>query len=210
MYGLPPKLFHLDNAEKMGQQIGVVHKGTLNKKSMMGGRFIRFKVDIRIQKPIPTGFSQPRDGRDDFWVQFKYERLSDFCYVCGMIDHVSERSSESVEFSGSRTVGQTMKVTVKGLCHELEGIEGKGINEEYPGTEKNLGKEIVSWAGFKSKALSPTYEKRGETTIIPNLTQRKRHDIHLEGGQARAGLYDEGLTRVLTEGNSCQVEEENI
>ncbi|KAF3455421.1 hypothetical protein FNV43_RR00046 [Rhamnella rubrinervis] len=61
IHGLPPKLFHLDNAEKIGQRVGMIHKETLNRKSLVGGRFIRFKVDIFVQDPIPAGFLQTRD-----------------------------------------------------------------------------------------------------------------------------------------------------
>lgn len=30
------------------------------------------------------------DG-EEYWVQFKYEWLADFCYKCGFIDHVTDR-----------------------------------------------------------------------------------------------------------------------
>ena len=37
----------------------------------------------------PAGFFQKRGKGEEFWVQFKLERLSDFCYKCGLLSHVT-------------------------------------------------------------------------------------------------------------------------
>lgn len=44
-----------------------------------------------MKNPLPAGFFFERNDGNDFWVQFKFERLSDFCYVCGLMDHVTGR-----------------------------------------------------------------------------------------------------------------------
>ncbi|KAF3441143.1 hypothetical protein FNV43_RR15054 [Rhamnella rubrinervis] len=59
--------------------------------SLIRSRFIRFQVDISVREPIPAGFFQSRENVEEFWIQFKYECLLDFCYTCGMIDHVTGR-----------------------------------------------------------------------------------------------------------------------
>lgn len=50
-------------------------------------------MDIKLDAPLPAGFFQNKPNGEEFWVQFKYERLSDFCYSCGALDHVTGRCS---------------------------------------------------------------------------------------------------------------------
>lgn len=45
----------------------------------MHNSYLRFKVNIDIRKPLPTGFFQEHHDGDELRIQFKFERLSDFC-----------------------------------------------------------------------------------------------------------------------------------
>ncbi|PWA36086.1 hypothetical protein CTI12_AA602610 [Artemisia annua] len=49
--------------------------------------FLRFKVKVNLRRPLCPGFKLPREGYDDLWINFKYERLGDFCYNCGRLGH---------------------------------------------------------------------------------------------------------------------------
>lgn len=42
-------------------------------------------------QPLLTCYFQKRDDGKDSWIQFKFERLLDFCYKCGALDHVTGR-----------------------------------------------------------------------------------------------------------------------
>ncbi|KAG5563120.1 hypothetical protein RHGRI_005764 [Rhododendron griersonianum] len=50
-------------------------------------KFIRVRVWIDITKPLKKGFFLRRNGEEDLWIKFQYERLSDFCYWCGRVGH---------------------------------------------------------------------------------------------------------------------------
>ncbi|GKD18346.1 hypothetical protein Tco_1207504 [Tanacetum coccineum] len=43
--------------------------------------FLHFKVKINLRRPLCPGFMLPRDGYDDLWINFKYERLGDFAII---------------------------------------------------------------------------------------------------------------------------------
>lgn len=73
----------------IGRRLGKVNLETINKKSVVSNRYLRFQVDIAIKEPILAGYFQERNEGDNFWVHYKYERLSDFCYRCRKIDHVT-------------------------------------------------------------------------------------------------------------------------
>nr|GEY61135.1 reverse transcriptase [Tanacetum cinerariifolium] len=49
--------------------------------------FLHFKVKVNLRRPLCPRFMLPRDGYDDLWINFKYERLGDFCYNCGRLGH---------------------------------------------------------------------------------------------------------------------------
>ena len=53
----------------------------------MGGEFLRVHVEIDISKPLCRGRWITLDIEEEIWVSFKYEKLPNFCYWCGMISH---------------------------------------------------------------------------------------------------------------------------
>lgn len=91
IHGLPPVYLHEGTSKLIGSKIGKIHQDSVNRRSVVAQRFLKFKVDIEVENPIPAGFFQERNNGDEHWVQFKYERLSDFCYTCGVLDHVIGR-----------------------------------------------------------------------------------------------------------------------
>lgn len=60
------------------------------------------------QGPNPGRFFYAR-AEDEIWVQFKYERLSDFCFKCGLLDHVTGRC----KFGNPATLTSELGVTAK-------------------------------------------------------------------------------------------------
>jgi hypothetical protein len=48
---------------------------------------IKIKVGINVHKPIPSGIhvANPTDGTT--WVDFRYERLPQMCFKCGLVGH---------------------------------------------------------------------------------------------------------------------------
>lgn len=91
VHGLPPKMLNAENARLISNKVGKVHEPSISKRTVVNHRYLRFRVDIQINEPLPAGFFQNRAQGDPFWVQFKFERLGDFCYRCGLTSHVTGR-----------------------------------------------------------------------------------------------------------------------
>lgn len=91
VHGLPPAMLHKENAIKIGNQLGLLHMDSIHNKTMVSHRYLHFRVDLKVDDPIPAGYFLDRPSGEELWVQFKIERLLDFCYRCGLLQHVTGR-----------------------------------------------------------------------------------------------------------------------
>ncbi|KAK3028765.1 hypothetical protein RJ639_037986 [Escallonia herrerae] len=78
-----------NNVITIGKRIGVLLQVEHSRNGRIGeAGFMRLRVEIALEQPIPKGFALKREGREDTWIQFRYERLPDFCFRCGFLGHV--------------------------------------------------------------------------------------------------------------------------
>ena len=73
---------------------------------------MRLRVTLDVRKPLKRRMRLKRTGGEWFWVDFKYECLNVFCFICGLLDH-TERNCPSlydgVDDNASRPYGVWMK-----------------------------------------------------------------------------------------------------
>ena len=51
------------------------------------GRYLRVRVLMDVTKKLMRGKKVAIEGDEARWVHFKYERLPNFCYNCGLLSH---------------------------------------------------------------------------------------------------------------------------
>lgn len=72
---------------------------------------------MEMNHPLPAClFQKKRDDGKDCWVQFKYERLSDFCYKCRALEHVIWRCP----FRAPATITSVNGIVAKLYGHWLQ------------------------------------------------------------------------------------------
>uniref|UniRef100_A0A803PAK3 CCHC-type domain-containing protein n=1 Tax=Cannabis sativa TaxID=3483 RepID=A0A803PAK3_CANSA len=85
-------------AKVLGNLIGTfleVYEDSLNEG---WGPFLRICVGIDVSKPLLRGQTVTFPWmNDELWLDYRYERLPDFCYECGIIGHVFDKCSEFLE-----------------------------------------------------------------------------------------------------------------
>ena len=87
IHGLPTMCQTKVVGISIGATLGEVEKVDANGKGFCLGNFLRIRVLMDISMPLCRG-RKVRLGKYGLkWVDFKYERLLIFCYLCGRIDH---------------------------------------------------------------------------------------------------------------------------
>jgi hypothetical protein len=88
VHGLPRHNMTPRNAIMIGKGLGsLLEVENLDTAGLICRQFLRIKVDINTALPLNPGFHLPRPGREPFWISFRYERLGDYCTICGLIGH---------------------------------------------------------------------------------------------------------------------------
>lgn len=84
IHNIPPNRQNLANAKKLGDFIG---EFVDLDNSQPLKNFLRILVLINTTKPLKTGTFIKRENGLTWWLAFKFERLSDFCFRCGKLGH---------------------------------------------------------------------------------------------------------------------------
>lgn len=90
--------------DSVGRQIGKFIDIDIDKNEIARGEYIRVRVCIDISKPLLRGKRICVGAYKPFWVRFAYERLPNFCYLCGTIGHSQKECSHWKSSMESYTV----------------------------------------------------------------------------------------------------------
>uniref|UniRef100_A0A803MJ98 Zinc knuckle CX2CX4HX4C domain-containing protein n=1 Tax=Chenopodium quinoa TaxID=63459 RepID=A0A803MJ98_CHEQI len=65
--------------------------------ALMWGEFMRIKAMVDVSKPLRRGLFVSVGVAKPKWVDIKYERLADFCFYCGVLDHTDRECVKKEE-----------------------------------------------------------------------------------------------------------------
>lgn len=86
IHGLPLIHMNAHNANLLGSRLGkLLEVDNADATGMQYRKFLRVKVLINLQNPLAQGFNLPRIDKPLLRINFRYERLSDFCFTCGRL-----------------------------------------------------------------------------------------------------------------------------
>ncbi|KAB2632299.1 hypothetical protein D8674_028546 [Pyrus ussuriensis x Pyrus communis] len=71
--------------------------------------FVRVRILVDTEKPLFKGCWIRRESNKETWVEFRYERLQDFCYKCGRIGHINTECSAEMSGEGEVAYGEWIK-----------------------------------------------------------------------------------------------------
>ena len=79
-------------AYRIGKSLGDVSKA-FHAGELIGGNFLRIRVGVNVTKPLNRGRKVLLGTDEEVWVSFKYEKMPNFCYWCGMVSHDAKECS---------------------------------------------------------------------------------------------------------------------
>ncbi|KAJ0090230.1 hypothetical protein Patl1_13275 [Pistacia atlantica] len=102
--------------------------------------FLRVRVLLDVTKPLATGVWMNRKELGNIWVFFKYEKLQNFCYGCGKIDHKQKSCNEAkavcpYDTTKSKYGAFLGTSQVRSL---IEEVEGSKQNHVHGGGKQNV------------------------------------------------------------------------
>ena len=87
IHGLPIWSLTGAVAEGIGNSLGRVEKFLDHEGFAGGGSYVQIRIHIDCTKPLCRGRRTRLGGGQVGWISFKYERLPNFCYHCGLLTH---------------------------------------------------------------------------------------------------------------------------
>ncbi|KAK5802896.1 hypothetical protein PVK06_030525 [Gossypium arboreum] len=129
-------------------------------KDRFGGwtEFIRIKVTIDILKPLRRVVRiADKDGGEKIGV-IKYERLPNFCYVCGLIGHTLKTCNNN---KGVRSKPQVNEKNEESLTNSREECEQHGAKRK----EKACEEESMSTSPLERKVHKTVRDGLGRFKI---------------------------------------------
>ncbi|KAJ4843978.1 hypothetical protein Tsubulata_002389 [Turnera subulata] len=92
VHGLTPSQFSKENGHRIGNMLGsCCLVDTFENNRLTYGNVMHLHVFIDVTIPIQPGFMSNHKNGDPSWIPFIYEKMADFSYNCGRLDH-RERS----------------------------------------------------------------------------------------------------------------------
>ncbi|OMO68596.1 hypothetical protein COLO4_29560 [Corchorus olitorius] len=97
IHSLPREMMVKSNAMKIGSLLGnVLEIEEPRGRFGINRSFLRVRVELKAKKALVPGVWVNRQGGDRAWAEFKYEKLSDFCFNCGRLGHSCKFCQEVV------------------------------------------------------------------------------------------------------------------
>lgn len=112
VYDLPKDLMSEKIFASIGNSVGKYVKSDPANLNGVWRMFFRLRVTLDVDKPIKRKMKVKREGGEWSWVNFKYERLSTLCFVCGLLGH-SERDCNLVYDNPDKEITRAYRVWLR-------------------------------------------------------------------------------------------------
>lgn len=86
-HNLPLKCRTRETRRTIGSALGEVIEMDVVEKGVQWSKCLRVRVRVHVKKKLLRGKKITIEGDERRWVYFKYERLPNFCYNCGLLSH---------------------------------------------------------------------------------------------------------------------------
>lgn len=141
IHNLPPNRRNQDNIRRIANHVGNFLQFDASSTFEHLHKFVRVQVRINVQGTLCPGSYITKENGEKLWLSFKYERLSDFCYGCGGLDHteaacMEEKKVRYADHGETQLYGPWMRSAFKMNPKNLDNARPEPETQNSP--EKSL------------------------------------------------------------------------
>lgn len=155
VYDIPKGCISENVLTSIGNTIGRYVKSDPANFHTMWKEYVRIRVAMNIEKPLKRRMKLKRSESSWNWINFKYERMGSFCFVCGVIGH-SERECSIVYANPEKTIERAYGVWLRAPNRNVK--TGTGARWLRSGNDDGN-----RWAGNNFGSTSSTNGDGGKT-----------------------------------------------
>ena len=173
--------------QSIGTYIGSFLESDVNNFKGVWRNYMRLRVSIDVRKPLKRRMRMKPAGGDWIWVDFKYERLNTFCFICGLLSHTERNCPSLYEDVGGQVTkpyDPWMKApTRKGMMNSgkrwlrNEPLEMEASNF---GNKSNSGSVMIMDAIMASKSVSDVKKPSGMHAADGNVAMHKENEAEYD------------------------------
>ena len=164
IFDLPSSCMSKSVGKQLGNYLGSFLEYDTNNNGRSLKEYMRLRVSMDVRPPLKRGKQLRTPNGDEFFVSFKYERLSLFYFICGCLGH-SDRFYPQLFNIPEEEITRGWGVWLKASVHQLSGLEFN------PWLRTNQGQRLeMAYGG------SATAERRRIGAVIAQETRAKPID----------------------------------
>jgi hypothetical protein len=175
VFDLPLGIMNRDTGESIGGEIGEFMEADVDENGMAIGKYLKVKVRINIKKPLMRGIMLDLgEGRTGHWCRFEYEFLPDFCFRCGMLDHI-DRDCKIILGRGEKPqFGSWLKAFIPRQRGEKPSSSWEGGQIQYDGRGTDNNKRYgFNTQSTNSRSDSDLWKKSGFQGLVRSEKEKR-------------------------------------
>ena len=138
------------------------------------GNYIRVKVTIDVFQPLCRGRVIRLEDNEKVWVTFRYERLPNFCYWCGCLDHGDKECD--------------LWIQSKGNPQKSSQQYGSWLRATSPGASKGNVIRVSGYYEDRKENLSSRWQRTEKQRPSPMTTPAAANTIEKESEDMEADI----------------------
>ncbi|XP_074336841.1 uncharacterized protein LOC141674013 [Apium graveolens] len=190
VYDIPPRFMSENILQSVGDYIGKFVKSDPSNFDGLWKAYVRVRVTINVLKPIKRRMKIKKEGGSWSWINFKYERLSTFCFVCGILGH-TERECSVVYANPDKEVEWAYGVWLRAPNRNAKQNTGARWLRNFNGEN--------SWTGYGGRTSTQTGGSNQEITKAKfQEMDGVVHEMHGDNGILTVAARNQGDVNAVT------------
>ncbi|KAF4390951.1 hypothetical protein G4B88_030629 [Cannabis sativa] len=205
---LPTRCLSNDNTPIIAKKTGVFIKSDEKPKFELVRRgYLRCWVDIWITHPFTAGFFLKAAGKEEAWIQFKYEKLPYLCFNCGRLAHLDKicHAPKAMVFPKAGNAVQMYGPWIKSDTgrNNCFTMEGKGITQWQIKDNGGIWGKRTSEKKGTWKRRNPNSDRKKEGLVVGDKTPATGTDNDSDAGMSNVDMAGTSSMRVATQGTNA-------